>query len=238
VSILDVVKLASPKIGINRPTQLIADTGPTSIELQSTLAEVARMIVDRYDWATYKKLGTFTGDGVALAFNKPTDYLRMLKNGSLWPSGSVYSPLTHYVDSDEWLQTIVQNFTPVIGGWTILNNQFNISMGGQSSPLALGDTVQFYYMSNLLFADAGGTPKAAITADTDVFRLDERLLKLGLIYKWKSDNGRPYGQDISDFEDALAIMIGADKGSKILHMGRRRTQFGAEYALPFGPIVP
>lgn len=238
MTILDVVQSASPKMGIARPSQLIADTGATSLEVQATLSEVAQMIRDRYDWSDYKTLGTFVGDGVALSFSKPSDYSRMLKEASLWPSGTPYSPLTHYTDSNEWLGVLTQNFQPVVGAWTLLGGLFQIRMGGNNAPLALADTVQFYYITKNLFADNMGAVKSAITADSDVFRIDERLLKLALIYKWKADKGRPYAQDLSDFEDALSVAVGNDKGSKVLTVGRGRWPRGLEIALPWPVVGP
>jgi hypothetical protein len=239
MSILSVVADASSKLGITRPTQLIADTGQTSVELQATIAEVAGIIRDKYDWQAYTALGVLTGDGSALAFNFPASYARMIKVARLWPSAQPNAPLTHIVGLDRWLGMIVQNFSAVVGAWTILGNQINIRIGGQTTPLALAATVSFYYITTLQFTDAGGTPKAAVTADDDIFRLTpnpavgERLLKLGLIYKWKQDKGRPYAQDLSDFEDACAVTLGADRGSKEIVVGAVRWPRGMELALPW-----
>lgn len=236
MSILSVVQDAAPKLGIARPTQLIADTGSTSLELQATLAEVAAMIRDRYDWEVFKSLGTFTGDGVVLVFNKPADYERMIVNGELWPSSSPFTPLTHITDSNLWLGMVTQSMISVVGAWTILGDQFQIRMGGSSVPLPLATTVSFYYITDKQFADNSGVAKAAISADNDVFRLDERLLKLGLIYRWKEDKGRPFAADEARFEDALAIAIGNNKGPKILHLGARRSPIAADIAWPW-PVV-
>ena len=233
MTILEVVQAASPKLGIARPSQIIADTSATSLELQATIAEVAAAIRDRYDWQAFTSLGTLTGDGVALAFDKPANYVRMLKVASLWPSGSPNRPLTHIQDLNLWLGMIVQDFTAVVGAWTMLGDQFNIRMGGQSDPMALADTVQFYFINNLQFKDNANASKTAFTADTDSFRLDERLLRLGLIAKWKQDKGRPYAQDMSDFEDALAMSIGNDKGSKQIVVGNVRYPSNATIALPW-----
>lgn len=233
---------ASSKCGFTSPTQLVADTTATSLEIQATLAEVAAQIRDRYDWQAYKALGTLTGDGVTLGFSFPANYARMLKKASLWPSSNPNRPLTHIVDSDLWLGMISQNFTPVVGMWTIYGNLIQIRMGGQTAPMALAATVQFFYETNLQFTDSGGTPKTAITADGDIFRLTpdttvgERLLKLGFIAKWKQDKGRPYAQDTSDFEDALGVLIGNDKGSKIIAVGPGRYPAGVDIAAPW-PVI-
>lgn len=238
MTVLSIVNDASTKCGFARRTQLVADTGATSLEIQATLADVAGWIRDWYDWSVLKTLGVITGDGVTLAFSLPTDYSRMVKQASLWPSGSPFSPLTHITESDDWLGFISQNYTVPVGAWTMLGGKINIRSGGATAAFASGATASYYYITRNVFADSGGTAKSAITADTDTFRLHERLLRLGFIAKWKSDKGRPYAQDQSDFMDALSVAVGGDKGSKTLIVGRRRTPIDADIALPWGVPFP
>lgn len=234
MSILSVVQAAAPKCGFVTPSQLLADTGTTSVEIQATLQTVAEDIQARYDWQSYKTLGVLTGDGTTLAFPFPANYSRMLKVARLWPSAQPNAPYTHITDTDVWLGMVTQSFTAVVGAWTIFGDMINVRVGGQATPIALGSTASFYFISNLLFKDSGGTPKVAITADSDVFRVPERLLKLGFIAKWKSDKGRYAAQDQSDFEDAIAVAIGNDKGPKTIVVGRQRISGGREVALPWG----
>ena len=43
------------------------------------------------------------------------------------------------------------------------------------------------------------------------FRLDERLLKLGMIWQWKAHKGSPYAEDMGTYADALGDAMGHDK---------------------------
>lgn len=239
MTVLSVVQQASLKIGVARPDQLFAGTTRVLQELQEAVIETAKMIAfdTGHDWSKLKTLGTFTGDGVALGFNLPSDYRKMLKKARLWPINSPYAPYTHYADTDSWLGTQVQSFQPLIGAWTIIGEQVQIRVGGNNAAVATGDTVQFYYITNNMAKDAGGTPKAEFTIDTDVFRLDERLLKLGLIYKWKQAKGQDYTEEMSDYENALFQLIGTDKGSNIIIVGSQRAPGDLNFAFP-GTITP
>jgi hypothetical protein len=51
--------------------------------------------------------------------------------------------------------------------------------------------------------------------DGDTFRLDERLLKLGMTYQWKAQKGSSYAEDMSTYGDALAIAMGHDAPAPI-----------------------
>jgi hypothetical protein len=234
MTILEVARGVALKVGLTVPTVLYAATTREMVELGECLNETAAMIAFDcgHDWTRLKTLATLTGDGAALQFSYPTDYRRMLKKATLWPSASPNTPLRHYTDTDEWLGLEVQDFQAVWGAWTLIGDYIEIRVASPTDPLALNDTVKFYYLTTKYAADNGGTPKTSFTADTDTFRLNERLLKLGAIYKWKDAKGQDYGEAQSDYETALAEQVGSDRGSKIIAVGEPRVPFGAEYAFP------
>lgn len=223
MTVLTVVKSAAPQMGIAIPSALFSATDRTSLEVQTALKSAALMIARRFDWQELKKFATLTGDGSAVDFNLPADYDRMLKKARLWPSATPNSPLTHYPDSDTWLGISVQDFIPVIGAWTIYGGQVHIK-----PVLANEATVQFAYVSNLIAADNDGAPKLSFTSDTDTFRLDEELLRLALVYRWKQAKGRAYAQELGDFEEMLGDRIGHNKGSTILTIGDVRVPTGLD----------
>lgn len=233
MSILSVIKQVCPVVGLTVPTAAFSSTDREMVEMQALANEMAQRIAfDTRDWTRLKTLGTFTGDGVATEFDYPADYKRMLKKARLWPSASPFSPLTHYPDSDQWLGLSVQNYQTLVGSWTALGSQIAIQPA-----LAAASTVKFYYLSNKIVADKDGILKTEFTADDDVYRLDERILKLGMIWQWKANKGLSYGEDMTTYEDALAVASGADKGSNILVVGSQRSSIATDYAFP-GVIVP
>jgi hypothetical protein len=233
MSILSVIKQVCPVIGLTVPDAVFSSTDREHAELQALANEMARRIAfDGRDWTRLKVLATLTGDGIATGFNLPSDYKRMLKKARIWPSATPYSPLTHYPDSDTWLAMAVQNYQSLTGAWTMVGEQVHIKPVMPN--LA---TASFFYISDLIIKAEDGTPKAEFTSDDDVFRLDERVLKLGMIWQWKANKGQAYAEDMVTYEDALAVASGNDKGSNILTVGTPRLPAGAECAFP-GVITP
>ena len=53
-------------------------------------------------------------------------------------------------------------------------------------------------------------------ADGDTFVLDERLLRLGMIWQWKAQKGSPYAEDMGTYGDALNVYSGSDTPAPII----------------------
>ena len=69
-------------------------------------------------------------------------------------------------------------------------------------------------------------------ADGDVFTIDERSLKLGMIWQWKANKGGAYAEDMGSYGDALAKIQGADKPAPIL-IGRRTPTAEVQASYPY-----
>ena len=91
-------------------------------------------------------------------------------------------------------------------------------------------TARVTYLSKNCVALAAGSGPAFI-ADTDTFVLDERLLKLGMVFQWKANKGSPYAEDMGNYQDALSFAMGKDEPAPIL-IGRLPVS-QANMAYPF-----
>lgn len=224
MSILTVLQDVAAKVGMEVPTAVMASTAREHAELKALANEVAARIAKAHEWRALAVLATYTGDGVAEDFSLPADFDRMPVEAKIW-SSSLQNPLTRVESLDDWLGMIVQNVDVVFGAWIIYGGQMHIRKA-----LGSGATARHWYQSNLIVQPNAGANKAAFAADDDTFRLSERLLKLGLIWEWKSSKGRPYAEDMATYEELKEKLIVADMGARIL--GRRGRVRGVDMALP------
>lgn len=231
MAVLDAIKQACSVMGLNVPLSVYGQTDRELIELQDVANEVNEGLVRAYDWQSLKTIGTITGDGVTNDFTIATvapDYRRMTQKSTLWVKSRPFYPLEHITDTDLWLGIVTSGLTTTLGQWTIYGDQFHIMPA-----LAAADTAKFYYISAWGVMPASGVNKPRFTLDTDTFRIDERLLRLGIIWQWKANKGLPYAEDMANYEVALQTAIARDKGSKILTVGTQRSSvFGATAAWP------
>jgi hypothetical protein len=83
-------------------------------------------------------------------------------------------------------------------------------------PLPIGVSARFAYLDKNCVTLASSGFGDTFQADGDSFRLEERLLRLGMTWQWKALKGSPYAEDMATFMDALTRAMGSDKPSPIL----------------------
>lgn len=227
MTILSVVQDACAQgLGLDVPDVLFASTDRDMVEMRRIANDMARRITDAHDWQDLKKIHTITGDGSTESHSLPSDYKRMLKKAKVW-SSSLETALSHIQDSDKWLELDVQSFDFVINAWTIYGGQMHIKPA-----LSTGTTAQYFYVRNTIVADSGSSLKTTFTADTDTYQLDEDLLKLGIIWRWKAYKRLNYSEELEDYEEYKERLIVADKGSKDIRVGRPRMPRDIKIAYP------
>jgi len=79
------------------------------------------------------------------------------------------------------------------------------------APTTPFSTIAFEYASSWAVTDSAGVAKAAVTADTDLFRFPERILRKGLAFYWKRIKGLPYQADETQYYNLLNNYIARDK---------------------------
>jgi len=229
MTILTVAQKACLAIGLEQPDVLMSSTDREYQELARICNDTAQMMMVDYDWQLLQKVATFTGDGSSEAFDMPTDYARMVETAKMWSSRWVWS-LFHISSPDEWLRQLVTPFAYVVGNWIIYGGQFHFR-----PVMAAGETIRFFYISDLVVVTSGGTLATAFTTDTDSFRLSERILELGVIWRWKKQKGLPFETDKALYDDAIKEEMLRDGGSRSVLSGNQPRNYlrGIPYAFPY-----
>lgn len=87
---------------------------------------------------------------------------------------------------------------------------------------ASADTMAFEYVINTpVQATGGGAFKETFTADTDETVLGDRLLRLGVIWRYKQAKGRDYAEDMKNYEMAKASEFGKQRSARVLSLTPR-----------------
>jgi hypothetical protein len=229
MTLLSVVQNVCLVVGLAKPDQVAASTDREMQEMMRVANEVAIRIRDaEFDWQALQVQTTLTGDGTAVDFNLPEDYARMPTKASIWSSRWSWS-LQQVPSTDAWLELQAVPVMAVVGRWITFADQMHILPA-----MATGETAKFFYISGLIVKPSNGSNKALFDADTDTFRLSERVLELGMIWQWRSQKGQLGQDDEDNYSRALYTAMNNDNGSKPIVSGNARVRFrDARTAFPY-----
>jgi hypothetical protein len=227
MTILSVVRDAATKLNQTQPSSVFSTTDTLAQQLVLCANETAEAVLNAHDWQKLTTLATLTGTGSSTAFDPPYDYDRMVKKTNLHSATWQQVGFRPARDLDNWLYMTDTGILGTPGEWIVLGGQFQVTPA-----MPVGETARFYYVSNLIVAPNSGPNKTTFTADSDTFRLPERLLRLGIVWRWRADRRMEYAEDLQNYEIALSEEIGKDRGSKILTVGRRRVPYDVSVAYP------
>lgn len=214
MTVLTCFQKASRRLLSQDQGSLFTGDEPFQIKCKELLSEAALDIAQAHDWNDLSSLCTLTTDGNTADFLLPADYGRMLVKADV--HSSIWS--VNYLacqDKDEWIQ--LQRFMPstVPGYWIIYSGQMHLLPTPREN-----ENPCFWYISKNLVRAADGTLKSDFTADEDTFILDEQLLLLCLIWRWKQAEGLDYQEDMRNYEIRLSQLAAKDHGSKPIRSSR------------------
>jgi hypothetical protein len=223
MTIQSVIKEVCAAVGVAIPTASVIPmvaSDRTTHEMMAVANEMAQRIAwNTRDWTTLRRFGMINAveplpDQLEASYPLPPDYRRMTDTGNVY-CGYSSMPMRFVSDPDEWLRTSGR----ASGEWMLQGANLVVR------PVAeFGTPYRFPYISrHCVKRSAGADPLAdSFQNDDDVFVLDERLLKLGMIWQWKAQKGGSYVEDMQNYEDALAYHTRHDKPSPILIGGLPR----------------
>lgn len=236
MTILSCTQDAAVKLNRTRPTSLFTSTDPFAAELLLAAKEVAESLVqEEHDWRELTNLATCVGDASTVVFPLATlapDYERLVKGAKLHSLRFRNATFRAARDLDEWLFIKDNLLVGSPGNWVLLGGAVQIF-----PPMPVSDTARFYYISNFYALSAGGAPQASFLADTDTFALNETLLRLGIVWRWRSNKRLEYAEDLKNYEIAKSAAMGKDKGNQLITIGRQRVSrnVGIAYPAMLGP---
>lgn len=230
MTILSAMQSAAIRLVGETPQVFFSSSGQFEMEIIDLINEVANDICKSNDWQALMRIHTLTGDGVTESFPFPSDYDRQLVNTNLQDLRNWAWNYMHIVDYNQFMFIRARGFQQFPGSWTIYGNNFEFTPAPPP-----GDTATFPYISkNYARADSGVT-KAEFTADTDEFLINgaERLLTLGLVWRWRENKKLDYTGDQEAFQMLLEQLATKDKGSSIIRKGRQFVGLNVRAAFPW-----
>lgn len=207
MTILTAVQRVSMRVIGTSPSVVFSSTDQVTRELLNLAQDVAVDIARSAEWRGLTRIATLSGGASRPV---PVDYDRMLTGqGMQHPDGWLwgYEPFESVSD---YMAAMNGDFaTTAGGGWIILEDEFKFWP-------ATSGTATFPYISSFIARADNGQRRERFESDQDEFVLDERLLELGLMWRYKAQAGLDYGEDMATYGLALAQAQNNDKGARVI----------------------
>jgi hypothetical protein len=234
VSLLQIVQDAMVEVGLSSPTSATGSFDPIVLQMVQIANREGRSLAARHSWTALVAEGSFATVATEIQTSVNTaapGYERVL-NDTMWNRDlrrPVFGPLQ--VQRWEQLKAMV-----LAGPW----NQFKIEQGNIlfiPVPTA-GQHIYFAYVSKN-WVTVGSGPTSGQTSDrwvtdADTSLLDENLITLGLIWRWKKAKGFAYAEDFQEYERQVMDKIGRDGSRDVLQMGDMKTDIYPGITVPAG----
>lgn len=222
MTILDAMQSAAIRLIGTKPQVFFgASISDDTFELEITdlINEVAKDICKYADWQALTKTRTITGDGATEVFALDDDYDRQILVTEIQDTDSWFWGYEHVPNITDFIFYKNRGFNLITPGiWCMFNNELNFWPAPAS-----GATATFPYVSLNYAVPQSGTATAAFATDTDSFiiRGGERLLTLGLIWRWRENKKLDYTGDQEQFMLLIDQLAAKDKGSSVYRSNSR-----------------
>lgn len=220
MTLLTMTQAAARLIGINAPSTVIGNTDPQVAELLACANEEGEDLQRRGTWQALVAVQTFTavtttasGGGYAIQTGAmPTAFDRFMQE-TLWNrtrKRPAYGPVT----AQEWENLIAWTSSPVVDTWRYFGNQIAIT------PVpASGDLFAFEYVSKYWCQGSGGSGQDEWLADSDSGVLDENIMKLGIVWRFKQKKGLPFMADYDKWDARCKQSLTQDMPQRTINFG-------------------
>lgn len=212
MTILTAIQEAAVMVSLPEPSQIVGSTQETDRLLLSLARREVKELARRADWSKLRREHTFTTTATELqASGLPSNFDRMITE-TFWnrtTDWQAYGPLT----PQEWQAYKAQALAASV---RLMWQRRSDGLYLYPTPAA-GDVCYYEYVINTpILAVDGTTYRTDIAADTDSFLLEEELLTLGVIWRFRKQKGLSYAEELKDYELRVSSAIMADQGARTL----------------------
>jgi hypothetical protein len=193
---LALIQAVAKRAGLASPTVAIGNTDENIVRLVELANAEGDDLANIYRWqrlcreATHTSLATESQGLITAIAGSDFNYLAAdtfwdrSQNRQLFPVTDV-----------EWQRMKSSSVTGPYSSFRIRGNELLML----PTPSA-GHTLAFEWYSKNWCSSAGGTGQSAWASDTDLGVLEEDVMKLGILWRWKAAQGLDYAEDFQTYQ--------------------------------------
>ena len=214
MSLLTLVNGAQDTIGLVRSSTVVASTDGNVRTLLALAQTEGQELLERFAWPETQLEASHTTLAAELQGVMATiapGFAYMI-NQSFWDR-TLTQPVTGPLSPQEWQFLVARVTTGPYASYRIRGG----SLYAYPAPPA-GNSWKFEYQTENFCQSSGGAAQSAWAADTDTGILDENLMQMGVVWRFKKKNGLDYSEDFRIYEQKIANTTARVGGKPVLNM--------------------
>lgn len=224
MSLLSLLQNASDRLGIVRPASVINSSDQQTARLLGYAQQEGEELAAGYPWQILSAETTFVSTATETQTNAIPDAFDRFIDDTFY-NRTRKRPVWGPMNSTDWAFAKSVVSTVIIESFRQRGSSTDILI--TPVPVA-GDTYAFEYISKNWCQSSGGTGQSSWLSDTDTGILDEKLMTLGVIWRFKAGQGFDYSEEFRTYELMKTQRQARDGGKRTLDAGRfRRNRYPA-----------
>ena len=215
MSLTTITNSVCDRVGIPRPTTVVGNTDPGVRQLLALANEEGQELTSRHRWSGLIRECTFT------TVASPADLVVVAEGFDYILPGTVWNRTTDRPVPPMTPETWQAYRASGSSGPTMRFRIQDTALYLYPDPGA-GTSMAFEFVTKNWNQTTGGVEQDAWANDTDTGLLNENLMALGLIWRWKKAKGMDYAEDFNAYERRVANAIARDGASPHISLSRYR----------------
>lgn len=228
LSVLQIIQTVCRRIGVVAPNAVLGSTDSQIIQLLSISEEEGQELAARYTWQTLQKEATFNtvATQIQTAISSITTGFKYIVNDTIW-NRTLRRPVYGPSSEQEWQQKKAMQINGPFNSFRVIGDSINFY------PVpAAGQSCYFEYITENWISTSVSTTSPTWTNDADFPYLDDQIIILGTIWRFKQFKGLDYAEDFEKYERRVNDLMARDGSKPVLNMG------GVSYDIKPGIWVP
>lgn len=227
---LTLIQSVCLRVGLDAPNAAITSADRQIKQIVELSNEAGQECARRYPWQALLAVGTFTTLAAELQGSIQTiaPGLDYIINDTIW-NRTLRRPLFGPRTPQTWEQQEALAINGPWSGYRLINGTLVMF------PIpAVGQSCYFEYITKNWITTSTASTSATWTNDADVPRLDNNLLVLDTIWRFKQQKGLDYAEDFNKAERLCMDLMAKDGGKDILNLGNARYDIYPAVLVPAG----
>lgn len=226
MSCLTLVQNACMRLGLNKPAAVVTSTDPQVLQFLALANEEGQTLAETTNWQALTVEANFTtvATEVQGLLTTIAPGCKFIVNDTIW-NRSLRMPVFGPLVAQTWQQ---QKAMYLQGPW----NQFRLVNGAIKflpTPVA-GQSCYFEYVTK----NWTSTGNSNFANDVDTALLDEDVMVMGLIWRFRQAKGLDFQADLTKYQRRVADLVAREAPKPMLDMGDSMNDIPPVVILPAG----